>query len=169
VDIGHGVNKYEGGRGAEINSGGLLLICLLSLFVGTAGAVSLPACQDLILTIPNKALGLGTNVVSAPKLRLSRSGHVYPLKVTRFLSGVNGEVVCNVPSGLGAGHYSLWVVKNGKWVRVYTLVKVFAPSADTVTVAGSAIQSTSQVTLGGLFSAKHLLSPLTTKTAKARR
>jgi pimeloyl-ACP methyl ester carboxylesterase len=60
-------------------------------------------------------------------------------------------VICNVPSGLEAGHYGLWVVKSGKWVKVDTLVKVFAPVVNSITVQGNTIQSAALVTLNGLF------------------
>ncbi len=131
--------------------GGLLLVCLFSLFVNTSWAASLPAAQDLILTIPNQDLGLSPSIVRAPKVRLSRGTQVFPLTVTGFVAGAEGEVLCNVPSGLQAGHYSLWVLKGGQWVKCATLVKVFPPLADTVTVTGTAIVSAASVTLGGLF------------------
>jgi hypothetical protein len=130
---------------------GLLLVCLLSLFVGTAGAVSLQACENLILTIPNQDLGLSPNAMKSPKVRLLRGGVIFPLTVTGFVAGAEGEVICNVPSGLEAGHYSLWVLKSGQWAKCATLVKVFAPVADTVTVTGNDIVSSASVTLGGLF------------------
>ena len=130
---------------------GLLLVCLLSLFVGTAGPVSLQACENLILTIPNQDLGLSPNAMKSPKVRLLRGGVIFPLTVTGFVAGAEGEVICNVPSGLEAGHYSLWVLKSGQWVKCATLVKVLAPVADTVTVTGNDIVSSSSVTLGGLF------------------
>jgi hypothetical protein len=131
--------------------GGLLLVCLLSLFVGTVGAVSLQAGEDLILAIPNQDLGLSPNATRAPKVRLSREGQVFPLRVTGFVAGADGQVTCNVPSGLEAGHYSLWVIKSGQWVRSDILVEVLAPVANSVDVTGDALQSGDQVTLSGLF------------------
>jgi hypothetical protein len=86
-----------------------------------AGAVSLQASEDLILTIPNQDLGLSPNVAQAPKVRLSRGGKVFPLTVTEFIAGADGEMTCNVPSGLEAGHYSLWALQSGKWVRSVTV------------------------------------------------
>ncbi len=76
---------------------------------------------------------------------------MFPLTVTGFLAGADGEVTCQVPSGLQAGHYSLWSVKNGSWVRSNTLVKVLAPVVNSVSVTGNAIQSGNTVTLTGLF------------------
>ena len=131
--------------------GALLLFFLLSVFVGTAGAVSPQAGEDLILTIPNQDLGLNANVTKAPRVRLARNGQVFPLTVTGFVPGADGQVTCSVPSGLTAGHYYLWVLKGGKWVNLQTLVKVFAPVVNTVTVAGDAIATSALVTLDGLF------------------
>ncbi len=122
--------------------------------MGTAGAVSLQASEGLVLTIPNQDLGLSPNVTKAPKVRLSRRAGLFPLTVTGFVAGHDGEVTCSVPSGLEAGHYSLWVLKSGQWVKADTLVKVFAPVVNSVTVTGNTIQSGAQVTLGGLFFSK---------------
>lgn len=66
--------------------GAFLFVCSLSLFVGTAGAVSLQACEGLVLTIPNQDLGLSPKVVKAPNVRLSHGGNLFPLTVTGFLA-----------------------------------------------------------------------------------
>lgn len=130
----------------------LITAILLPLIAAPiAGAVSLQASEDLILTIPNQDLGLSPNVAQAPKVRLSRGGKVFPLTVTGFVAGADGEMTCNVPSGLEAGHYSLWALQSGKWVKYKTLVKVLAPVVNSVNVTGDALRSGTVVTLGGLF------------------
>lgn len=128
-----------------------LLVCLFCVYSGTAEAVSLQVCEDLALVIPNTDLNLGPNVRKAPKIRLERYGELFPLTVNSFVPGARGAVTCDLPSGLDAGHYSIYVLKGGKWVRAYTLVKVLAPVINSVAVTGGGLGSGAQVTLEGLF------------------
>jgi hypothetical protein len=50
-------------------------------------------------------------------------------------------------------------MRGERLLRSYTLVKVLAPEVNSVNVTGDALQSGAQVTLEGLFSARHRPSP----------
>jgi hypothetical protein len=71
--------------------------------------------------------------------------------VTSFVPGTGGQVNCDLPSGLEAGHYSIYVLEGQKWVRMDTLVRVLAPVVLSASVPGGNLQSSSQVTLEGLY------------------
>jgi hypothetical protein len=132
-------------------AGGFLIVCLLCVFLGTAEAASLQAGEDIILAIPNRDLGLNADAARAPELRLERNGQVFPLTVLSFAAGTDGQVNCDLPSGLVAGRYSLYVLESGKWKRVDTLVKVLAPVVNSVSVTEGNLKSATHVTLEGLF------------------
>jgi hypothetical protein len=92
---------------------GLFLFCFFSLCSSAAAAVALQASEDFLLKVPNRELALSAKATKAPQVLLEWMGQVFPLKVTGFLAGEDGEVICKLPPKLTAGIYRVEVHHNG--------------------------------------------------------